>query len=51
MNVYTRAITTAKRDAQTRVMDVLMNRTAPEKEEAASQNQRTSTKYSMLKFV
>ena len=28
MNVYTRAITTAKRDAQTRVVDVLMDRTS-----------------------
>ena len=32
MNVYTRAITTAKRAAQTRVVDVLMDRTAPAKE-------------------
>jgi len=32
MNVYTRAITTAKRDAQTRVVDVLMDRTARVKE-------------------
>jgi site-specific recombinase XerD len=29
LNVYTRAITTAKRAAQTRVVDVLMDRTAP----------------------
>ena len=28
MNVYTRAITTAKRDAQTGVVDVLMDRTS-----------------------
>lgn len=44
MNVYTRAITTAKRDAQTRVVNVLMDRTARVKEgsvETAAQNQRT----------
>ena len=35
MNVYTRAITTAKRDAQTRVVDVLMDRTAQTKEGSA----------------
>ena len=29
MNVYTRAITTAKRDAQSRVVDVLMDRPEP----------------------
>jgi len=32
MNVYTRAITTAKRDAQTRLVDVLMDRTTRTKE-------------------
>jgi integrase len=32
MNVYTRAITTAKRDAQSRVVDVLMNRPEATKE-------------------
>jgi len=44
MNVYTRAITSAKRDAQTRVVDVLIDRTAPLKEgsvETGAQNQRT----------
>ena len=44
MNVYTRAITTAKRDAQSRVVDVLMDRPEPVqvgRKRVAASNQRT----------